>query len=264
MAIDTQKFVRKPLYVDAVRVSVSNFDDIREWCRGKVEYEPQDGQGPAKTKNKKYIKVWVLNPKHVRQTQAFVGDWLLYTEKGFKVYTNNAFRMAFEKVDDIAEDKCAPLFYIDPATGFITDEAPHEHAMALSFDELIYIIRKEIHSERHYARIEAAKNGQPDPLSTSDENTSTDLPEMIQEVAADILDKADEESPRRDEQMPSEPAGVVDTSVPVSPIASEPVQHPAYANKTVLSLEDQQEMDADEIRELVQSGEAILAQDLQT
>jgi hypothetical protein len=91
MPINAQKYIRKPLYVDAVRVTSANFDELATWCQGEV-LRDEDGSG------KKYIKVRVHNPINPRQMKAFVGDWLLYTERGYKVYTNKAFHLAFDKV----------------------------------------------------------------------------------------------------------------------------------------------------------------------
>lgn len=94
MSVTTTKYIRKPLYVAAVRVTAANFDEIANWCQGEV----QQDDIPDKGSGKKYIRVRVHNPKNVRQTQAFVGDWLLYTERGYKVYTNKAFRSSFDEV----------------------------------------------------------------------------------------------------------------------------------------------------------------------
>jgi hypothetical protein len=91
MGVKTETYIRKPLYVDAVRVTEENFDDIALWCQGDILTEVSPGQN-----TKRYIKVRVVNPKMPRQTQAFVGDWILYTERGYKVYTNRAFRLAFD------------------------------------------------------------------------------------------------------------------------------------------------------------------------
>lgn len=93
MSVTTTQYIRKPLYVDAVRLTGANFDEIAAWCQGEVQKdEPPDGNG------KKFIRVRVHNPKSPRQTKAFVGDWLLYTERGYKVYTNKAFSASFDEV----------------------------------------------------------------------------------------------------------------------------------------------------------------------
>lgn len=94
MGVTTEKYIRKPLYVDAVRVTEVNFNELTEWCQGELEFEETMGSGP----NRKYIKIRVHNPKGPRQTKAFVGDWILYTERGYKIYTNKAFKAAFDPV----------------------------------------------------------------------------------------------------------------------------------------------------------------------
>jgi hypothetical protein len=98
MSVTTTRFIRKPLYVAAVRVTASNFDEIVDWCQGEVQQDEVPGKG-----TKKFIRVRVHNPKNPRQTKAFVGDWLLYTERGYKVYTNKAFHDSFDEVQSSQE-----------------------------------------------------------------------------------------------------------------------------------------------------------------
>lgn len=100
MSVTTTQFIRKPLFVDAVRVTGANFDEIADWCQGEVQQDPMSDQGPGK----KFIRVRVHNPKNPRQTKAFVGDWLLYTERGYKVYTNKAFHASFDQAPEGSEN----------------------------------------------------------------------------------------------------------------------------------------------------------------
>lgn len=93
-SINTTQYIRKPLYVAAVRLTARNFDAISQWCQGEIQQEEQPDKGVIK----KFIRVRVHNPKNPRQTKAFIGDWLLYTERGYKVYTNKAFHEAFDAV----------------------------------------------------------------------------------------------------------------------------------------------------------------------
>lgn len=88
MTLKTDKFARKPLYVDAIQVTDENMEAVAEWCQGDV----------VKTEAPKanYIKVRVHRPMTPRQTQAFVGDWVLYAGKGFKVYNDKAFKNYFD------------------------------------------------------------------------------------------------------------------------------------------------------------------------
>lgn len=98
----TEKYVRKPLYVDAVQVTAENFMDVARWCFGEIKNK--DGSDVDYSKGpdpeNQFIKVRVTNPKNIKQTQASVGDWILYTDsgRGFKVYTTKAFLASFEKV----------------------------------------------------------------------------------------------------------------------------------------------------------------------
>jgi hypothetical protein len=97
----TRKYVRKPLYVDAVQVTEENFSDIARWCFGEIgniDETPVDKSKDAEP-TKQYIHVRVHNPKNSRQTRAFVGDWILYTERGYKVYTTKAFTANFDLVE---------------------------------------------------------------------------------------------------------------------------------------------------------------------
>lgn len=97
----TEKYVRKPLYVDAVQVTEENFETVARWCFGEI-YNI-DESAVDKTADvqptKQYIHVRVHNPKNPRQTKAFVGDWILYTERGYKVYTAKAFTTNFDLVE---------------------------------------------------------------------------------------------------------------------------------------------------------------------
>src|SRR3954463_15302829 len=89
--IETTQYLRKPLYVSAVRVTDENFEEMASWCQGDILQDDTNGN-----ENRPYIRVRVHNPKSPRQTKAFVGDWLLYTERGYKVYTNRAFHASFD------------------------------------------------------------------------------------------------------------------------------------------------------------------------
>lgn len=91
----THKFARKPIYVDAVRVSDKNFEEVAAWCEGTIE----NGEGG------RFIQVKVHRPAHDRQTQAFPGDWVLSSGNGFKVYTSKAFDRSFDKVKTLTKEQ---------------------------------------------------------------------------------------------------------------------------------------------------------------
>jgi hypothetical protein len=98
MAVETDKYVRKPLYVDAVKVTEENFSEILGWCQGDIGFiDGREVNGKVNEIDPKaqYIRIRVHNPQSPRQTKAHVGDWILYTEKGYKIYTEKAFSENF-------------------------------------------------------------------------------------------------------------------------------------------------------------------------
>ncbi len=103
-AIETTRYIRKPLFVDAVKITPSNFAHIASWCQGEIRRVDNDQQITSydelseRGEEQHYIRVRVHNPKNVRQSQARVGDWLLYTDRGYKVYTERAFFNSFDEV----------------------------------------------------------------------------------------------------------------------------------------------------------------------
>lgn len=97
MSLETTTYARKPFYIEAVQVTAENMDHVAKWVDGTI-HETENGE--------KYIKVKVHRPLNVRQTQAYVGNWVLSAGTGFKVFTNKAFHANFDrKVDDIPRVK---------------------------------------------------------------------------------------------------------------------------------------------------------------
>lgn len=92
MSVQTQQFVRKSFPVEAVQVTPDNMKDVAKWCVGQIM---SDGEKEGHL-SREYIKVRVAYPINERQTQAFLGDWVLKSGKSFKVYTNSAFEKSFE------------------------------------------------------------------------------------------------------------------------------------------------------------------------
>jgi hypothetical protein len=128
MTIETQKFARKPFFVDAVQVTEENMEEVAKWCQGDILTDPKALTAPETSgEENPYVKVRVHRPLSDKQTKAFVGDWVLYAGTGFKVYTDKAFEKSFEEVEDdrvvhrsaksgkfVSEDEAAA----DPATTF--------------------------------------------------------------------------------------------------------------------------------------------------
>lgn len=115
MPVETRKYVRKPLIVNGVQVTVENFAEIAEWCNGTIKWshdgsdlfkngtvtgtiDPASGEDPVDPE-KQYIQVDVINPRSLRQSRAYVDDWVLGTETGYKIYTARAFENSFDEYD---------------------------------------------------------------------------------------------------------------------------------------------------------------------
>lgn len=86
-----KKYVRKPFEIEAVQVTQENFDDVAQWCKGHKQ-TLNDGTP--------YIKVKVFKPMGDRQTEAHIGDWVLFFNGGFKVYLDPSFSRSFEEVNN--------------------------------------------------------------------------------------------------------------------------------------------------------------------
>jgi len=104
MTLEIERYQHTPLYVEAVRVTVENFDDVAEWCEGVICSEETEGKEPVD-----FIKVATIRPIRTRQTQAFVGDWVLKTGMGLKVYTNKAFHKSFVVAPPESDPKAVAL-----------------------------------------------------------------------------------------------------------------------------------------------------------
>lgn len=88
--MNTQTYFRRAFSVEAVQVTDETFDEVAEWCVGEKHADPAG----------RYIKVQVHKPMSPRQTKAYIGDWLLKSDRGFKVYTDKAFKNGFLKDED--------------------------------------------------------------------------------------------------------------------------------------------------------------------
>lgn len=86
MTLAVSRYTHVPLYVEAVQITADNMSAATEWCGGSVQTD---------TEKKQFIKVATIRPLRERQTMAYVGDWILKTDVGLKVYTDKAFKRGF-------------------------------------------------------------------------------------------------------------------------------------------------------------------------
>ena len=92
--LTTSVYIRKPFYIEAIEVTADNMASVAAWCHGEVRTTDK----PKDAAEENYIQVKVHNAVSERQSRAFVGDWVLYANKGFKIYTRKAFYKSFELV----------------------------------------------------------------------------------------------------------------------------------------------------------------------
>jgi hypothetical protein len=101
MPITPEKYIRKPLVVVGVEVTDDNFMELALWVQGSImNIDGSEPDGPVNPE-KQFILVRVHNPKSPRQSRAFVGDWILYSDRGYKVYTPKAFKNTFDPVNAV-------------------------------------------------------------------------------------------------------------------------------------------------------------------
>jgi hypothetical protein len=86
--METTTYARKPLTVEAVQVTDENLLEVAKWCKGKI-YE-KDG--------KMVLEVKVLHPMNIDQNKAHVGDWILKSKQGFKIYADSAFKKGYSEL----------------------------------------------------------------------------------------------------------------------------------------------------------------------
>lgn len=120
-------YMRKPFYVSAFQVTEENLESLSE-------EHGLDIRTAAKT-GARYLKVKVLRPLNDRQTKAFVGDWLLVSENGYKVYTQAAFEKNFIRVSK-AEDRMLDAVAEKRAIHLVTTELGATIISEVSIDEL--------------------------------------------------------------------------------------------------------------------------------
>lgn len=97
--LETQIFQRKPFQVEAVQITEKNFELVADWCGGSiVTVQEPSLKNLLPGEPKRYIQVAVSRPLTKRQTEAYVGDWILYASKGYKVYANRPFLKNFEEL----------------------------------------------------------------------------------------------------------------------------------------------------------------------
>lgn len=91
------KFMRQPFFVSGFKVTNENMVDLAKWCSGHII------DGPDRI----FIRVPVERATNVKQTEAYIGTWILVSnqqgKRTFKVYTEEWLRKHFLEIpnDDV-------------------------------------------------------------------------------------------------------------------------------------------------------------------
>lgn len=104
-----QDFVRKQFPVQAVQVTPNNIDQLAESVKGEVKHDGDKEGNFSRT----YIDVPVRKPLNKRQTQAYIGDWIVKQGRTFKVYSDKSFNQQFETKNGVVtqKQKSKPKFH---------------------------------------------------------------------------------------------------------------------------------------------------------
>lgn len=87
-----QDHIRKPFVVGAVQITPMNMAEVAAACGGEVRH---DGKKEGHF-SRDYIKVKVKVAITERQTEGYVGDWIVRQGRTFKVYPDKQFRSTFD------------------------------------------------------------------------------------------------------------------------------------------------------------------------
>lgn len=100
-------YVRKPFTVEAVQATAENLQDIATWCSGMLVEEEV---------GKWFVKVRVQRVLNDRQTKCYIGDWVLKSPAGYKVYNDKAFHASFQLPDGRQTDSAAQSSKTQPVS----------------------------------------------------------------------------------------------------------------------------------------------------
>lgn len=104
MSLTILPLLRKSFPAEGVQVTKENIVDVAAWCHGELRSKVLEDRVVP------FIKVEVNNPISDKQTEAFIGDWVIKVGHGFKVFTIHSFNRSFE-VDENPQElhKDTPL-----------------------------------------------------------------------------------------------------------------------------------------------------------
>jgi hypothetical protein len=101
----TSRWVRKNSNVEAVRLNRAEIHKIAFWCGGTIMATDSGGREGAGTL---FIQL-PFKSNYNKPNRAFMGDWILKDDDGFKIYSHEAFQNVFLKAEKDAKKYSAIL-----------------------------------------------------------------------------------------------------------------------------------------------------------
>jgi hypothetical protein len=131
--VELTNYVRKPFAVGAIRVTEANFDEVVELTGGHVQH------GLKNSRPVKFIEVPVKKVLDVKQKHAYVGDWVLQYQGGWKVYTHRAFRDSFDqdRTSKTAGEALDSLHRVFQSSGQVSQEELQELRTVVSTNDAV-------------------------------------------------------------------------------------------------------------------------------
>lgn len=96
---EPEVWTRKSFDVQAVRITEDNIREVALWSGGVVRRHVNNPGEALRGVNKRYIQLEVNHYNKLREEKAYIGDWILKTDEGFRHYRDKSFRLAFQPKD---------------------------------------------------------------------------------------------------------------------------------------------------------------------
>jgi hypothetical protein len=114
------RYVRKNANIEAARVNLAELSKIRDWCDGSIlASDASENAGRS-------LFIEIKLPRQLRakkRSRAYVGDWIVKDDEGFKVYSDDEFRVFSPAIKD--EDRYTAILNLVKVAMLEQDSIAH-------------------------------------------------------------------------------------------------------------------------------------------
>src|SRR5687768_8446525 len=96
--METQKFTRKPIAIEAVQVSLTNYKEVAEWCKGAATLANYRLMG--ETHEMGAVLLGKQGPKNDQTYTVLIGQWITKHHKTFRTWSKKQFEATFVKYEE--------------------------------------------------------------------------------------------------------------------------------------------------------------------